>query len=116
MQAISPVTHSNFVWARVTPSGRADCFAQPHETQDKAIKRFMASRKRAWNNDGRTMDQFPRWSPGMTTADYVARYEAQNKLIRGACDTSRGGALDRPAPYYTSPEVEVSALELEEAI
>ena len=46
----------------------------PDET--RAIKGIMASRRALWRSDGRAAAQFPKFHPGMTTADYIAAFSS----------------------------------------
>ena len=73
---------------------------------------WMARRRAAWRDDGRRAPMFPVFVEGMTTADYVRRFEA---LRAGAW--SRYVAAYRfvpveylntlnEAPYHKGPEVE----------
>jgi hypothetical protein len=75
MHIISAEQH--FIATFKAPGSR---FAKPGEAQDKAIKRYMGARKRAWSSD-RTTDSFPRWTPQMTTREYVRRFQELNHLI-----------------------------------
>lgn len=71
---ISAVQSANIVF-RAHAAGR-DIFAKSGEEQGKAIKRFMASIKRAKSvGDAR---YFPKFKPGMSTKEYVRQYEALN--------------------------------------
>jgi|SRR5882672_2313410 len=77
-------------------------FAKPGETQDKAIKRFMAGRRRTWVSAGPR--EFPKWTEKMTTRAYVAAYLKNNRLI----DAGHSDNVSATVPaQYTGPEVEV---------
>ena len=75
-------------------------FAKPGEQQPEAIKRLMSAIKR--KPPTHTAGCFPKFQPGMTTAEYVRQYQRFNSALKPAHDLSR---LERPAPYYTGPEV-----------
>lgn len=70
--------------------------------QNAAIKKMMASIKRAQKTVHRT---FPKFKPGMTTAVYIALYDIQSDahVLPYGRDLQK---WHRPAPYYTGPEVE----------
>jgi len=80
--------------------------------QNKAIRSWMASRRAAFRDDGRRAAMFPIFVKGMTTADYIRRFEA---LRAGGCKRYVAAYRFIPveylntlgeAPYHTGPEVE----------
>lgn len=81
-------------------------FAKAGEQQAAAIKRLMAAIKRKVPTH--TTGSFPQFHPGMTTAEYVRRYQQFNNGLKPAHDLSK---LERPAPYHTGPEVVVEPVE-----
>jgi hypothetical protein len=81
-------------------------FAKPGEQQPSAIKRLMSALKR--KPPTHTAGSFPQFHPGMTTAEYVRRYQQFNNGLKPAHDLSR---LERPAPYHTGPEVVLEPVE-----
>jgi len=92
MQTITPEQH--FILSYKTDFVR---FTKPGEAQDKAIKRLMSGHKRAWSKDPRTGENFPRWTPTMTTREYVRRFQELNKLI------DEGHTLAAPDTFATLP-------------
>ena len=95
----------------LTERERAAYIARPlTPDQRKAISQLMASRRRAWANDGRRTLQFPPFRPGeTTTADYIAQFERlrADKPPLACFRPVRFTHADRLAPFLTGPEVTV---------
>ena len=69
--------------------------------QAKAIRNMLLRDRARWKKpDLYTVRDFPKWKPGMTTADYVRLFSIgrSNAL---PFDLSR---LNRPAPFYSEPD------------
>lgn len=86
--------------------------------QTKAIRSLVASRRAAWRNDGRTVADFPRFVPGMTTREYVELFTASGTTYSRQTfkPTARHIACahvfaDREAPYIVGPEVTAERIE-----
>jgi hypothetical protein len=98
MQAITEHQHLNATFSR-------KCYAKPGETQDKAIKRLMASIKRAARVN---TQRFPQWTPKMTTRAYVHSFHAMNSLINAGHSDA---CPDTVPTLFDGPEVEAAPLE-----
>lgn len=89
---------------QLTFNAKLECFAKPGESQDKAIKRLMAQRKRAWVADTRTVKDFPSFYPGKTTTrEYVLAFLGP----KGARHLNLDVLPTTPAPWIEGPEVTV---------
>lgn len=74
-RTITPEQHAR-ICARLHATQHGKCSAKPERTQAHSVRLLMEQmRRRLRAPDPR---QFPGYSPGMSTADYVARYEALN--------------------------------------
>jgi len=100
-RTITETAHFNITARRYAAGGH--CFARPAEGQAAAIRRMMTAHrmpsKRAgsgWSGDVKR--DFPLYRPGMSTAQYVALYEAG----LSGCLRLTGGA-DFWAPLNTEP-------------
>lgn len=82
---ITPQQHMAATFAGVSHFGDHDAtrgrFAKPGEDQGKAIKRYMAARRRAWASPERRT--FPQWVPGMSVRDYAEAYFTRNPIACG---------------------------------
>ncbi len=95
------ITETQHLQATFTPGKR---FAKPGEPQEKAIKRLMASLKRAKTADARTVRDFPNFYPGKTTTrDYVLAFLGNE----GARHLNLAALPDTPSPWIEGPEVTV---------
>lgn len=91
MQTITAHQHLQATYCEVSEfrGGAGPRFAKQGEDQGKAVKRFMAARKRAWATPER--QSFPRWTPGMSTREYVLAYCGNSALsfFQPLCDEPR---------------------------
>ena len=76
LRTITPSVHASIVAQSVGEDCRSGLFAKLGESQDAAIKRLTSASKRAANDRRVSARDFPVYSPGMSTAEYVAAYEA----------------------------------------
>lgn len=75
--------------------------------QNKAIASLMTTRRNAWKSDGRSVKDFPRFKPGMTTGDYISAFltmRLSNYGYRNLIECPMMFA-DRAAPFLVGPEV-----------
>lgn len=94
-----------------TRTERDDIRANPTE-QKRLIAGLMASRRAAWRSDGRSVDTFPRFEPGMRTADYVKAFKPLGKKFTRWVPCPMIFA-DRAAPFLVGAEMANESEQLE---
>jgi hypothetical protein len=104
MKQITENQHLSMSWTPIKDKGLDGItvdekrFAKPGETQSKAIARMTARRRKELSSvDG----SFPKFKPGMTTAEYINLFSIRRNILPYALS-----GLTRPAPMLDDgPEV-----------